>query len=177
MLCIMIKSVAGKYRDNVALIPLASIDSKILKAANMQVLEAMKTIGFRVVPLLADGHSVNTKCYKDEFCNKKLQHSVANPVSPDQKLFLLFDPVHIFKNFFNNLMNKGSFKCPPFQGKECSPRFEHVKELYKKELGKPVKIAHKITERVLAPKPIEKSNVMLAERFYHESTIAGKPCL
>ena len=101
-----------------------------------------------VVPLLADGHSVNTKCYKDEFCNKKLQHSVANPVNPDQKLFLLFDPVHIFKNFFNNLMNRGSFKCPPFQGKECSPKFDHVKELYKKELGKPAKIAHKITERV-----------------------------
>ena len=48
-----------------------------------------------------------------------------------------------------------------------------MKELYQLELGKPLKLAHKLTERVLAPKSIEKCNVMLAERFFHESTIAA----
>jgi hypothetical protein len=38
-------------------------------------------------------------------------------------------------------------------------------------LGRPVKYAHKLTERVLHPKSIEKTNVDLAGRFFHESTV------
>jgi hypothetical protein len=39
------------------------------------------------------------------------------------------------------------------------------------ELGRPVKYAHKLTERVLNPKSIEKTNVDLSCRFFHESTV------
>lgn len=36
-----------------------------------------------------------------------------------------------------------------------------------------MKVAHKLTEKVLSPHSIEKTNVMLAERLFHDSTIAG----
>ena len=40
--------------------------------------------------------------------------------------------------------------------------FPHIQALYCIELGKPTKMAHKLTEKVLHPKVIEKSNVKLA---------------
>jgi hypothetical protein len=81
--------------------------------------------------------------------------------------------VHIFKNIFNNLLNKKEFKCPLFEGQPMSANVEHVRELYKLELGRPVKYGHKLTDRVLKPKSIEKTNVDLAWRFFHESTVHG----
>ena len=51
--------------------------------------------------------------------------------------------------------------------------FDHVVALYSLELGKPVKIAYKLTEKVLNPSCIEKTNVQLADSFFHETTIAG----
>ena len=52
-------------------------------------------------------------------------------------------------------------------------KFDHVVALYHLELGKPLKIAHKLSERVLFPRPIERLNVKLTDFFFHESTIAG----
>jgi hypothetical protein len=40
-------------------------------------------------------------------------------------------------------------------------------------MGRAVKYGHKLTERVLNPKSIEKTNVDLACRFFHESTVHG----
>ena len=51
------------------------------------------------------------------------------------------------------------------------PSFGHLKELYMLEKGKHQKLAYKLTEKVLHPKSIEKSNVKLADAAFHESTI------
>jgi hypothetical protein len=40
-------------------------------------------------------------------------------------------------------------------------------------MGRAVKYGHKLTEKVLNPKSIEKTNVDLACRFFHESTVHG----
>ena len=48
---------------------------------------------------------------------------------------------------------------------------KHIEELYNLELGKPVKYAYKLTDKVLHPMPIEKTKVALADALFHESTI------
>jgi hypothetical protein len=173
MLCVMIKSVAGTFKDMVAMMPLVKIDSKILDGLVRKVIHAVQSVGFTVVTILTDAHSSNRKLYADELCKGTMDCSILNPADDRLQIFLLFDPVHIFKNFFNNLLNRHIFICPEFQEKACSATFEHVKQLYQKELGKPIKIAHKLSDKVLSPKPIERCNVMLAECFFHESTING----
>ncbi len=40
-------------------------------------------------------------------------------------------------------------------------------------MGHGVKKAHKLTQKVLHPRPIERTNVMLADQLFHESTIAA----
>jgi hypothetical protein len=81
--------------------------------------------------------------------------------------------VHIFKNVFNNFLNRRNFKCPDFGGTDVCASFQHVVALYQKERGNAIKYAHKLSDKVIAPKPIERTKVELADRFFHDSTIAG----
>ena len=52
-----------------------------------------------------------------------------------------------------------------------NPDFRHIRRVYKMELGKSVKFAHKLSDKVLASTPVERVNVQLANAIFHESTI------
>ena len=41
------------------------------------------------------------------------------------------------------------------------------------EMHKPVRMAHKLSKKVIQPTPMEKMNVKLADAFFHESTIGA----
>ena len=133
----------------------------------------IEKIGFDVAVTMTDGHSSNMN-----FFNNKLLKSKSN-------LFVLMDSgaknvpfyynTHIFKNVYNNWSNYDSFECPSFPNIEntheiISPTFSHLKELYLLEKGRNKKFAYKLTDKVLHPKPIEKTNVKLADAAFHEST-------
>ena len=45
--------------------------------------------------------------------------------------------------------------------------------MYNAELGESVKIAYRLSDNVLNPATIERSNVSLADSLFHESTIAA----
>lgn len=173
LLCFMIKSVGGRYCDTVAMVPLTKIDSKIIKKWFYVVLKTVTEIGFDPVVAIADAHSANRKFFAEELSGESLRPYILNPNKPDSRIYLLFDSVHVFKNCYNNLLNKKDFKCPDFQNKKVSASKSHVQALYNQELGNPVRYAHKLNDKVLNPKPIERTKVILADSFFHESTIAG----
>ena len=50
-------------------------------------------------------------------------------------------------------------------------RFADLKLLYDIELGKPLRKAYKLSDKILSPTNIEKTNVMLVDGLFHESTI------
>ena len=50
---------------------------------------------------------------------------------------------------------------------------QHIRNVYNLELGKAPKIAHRLSDKVLNPATIEKTNVSLADSLFHESTIAA----
>ena len=139
----------------------------------MTILETAVKIGFDVTVTLVDGHSSNCKFFKDELYSGMLNCSISNPLKSQNRIFLLFDSVHIFKNFYNNLINKKFFECPVFENEVLQPNIEHILDIYNIELGKSVKIAHRLCDKVLNPASIEKTNVSLADSFFHESTIAA----
>lgn len=173
LLCTMIKSIAGRYHDVVTLTPLTCINSGIILKVYMTLLKTVVEIGFDVTVTLVDGHSSNCKFFKDELCSGMLNCSINNPLKSQNRIFLLFDPVHLFKNFYNNFINKKFFECPNFENEIIKSNIEHITEIYNIELGKSVKIAHRLSDKVLAPASIEKSNVSLADSIFHESTIAA----
>jgi hypothetical protein len=172
LLCFMVKSVAGKYEDIVAMVPLTTISSEIIARWYDKVLKAVTELGFVVVVTLTDAHSSNRKFFAKELCNGTIQTHHINPYS-GTPIFLAFDSVHVYKNLYNNLLNRRVFHCPPFEGLPVSAKFKHVEELYKAEMGRAIKYAHRLTDKVLAPQPIERSSVQLADAFFDDSTING----
>lgn len=171
LLCFMIKSVARQYRDIVCLVPLTSISAEVINCWYQKVLKSVTEVGFKVVITLADAHTANRQFFKEELCGGDLRNHIDHPYLPGAKIFLSFDSVHVFINIYNNLLNHWQFQCPPFEGEALSACFEHVKDLFKKEMGQSVKYALKLTDKVLAPQPIERTKVLLADSFFHDSTI------
>ena len=64
LLTIMIKSVASKYQDVIAMIPITKINSSLIYESFDKILECIRQVGFDAVASIADGHSANTKFYK-----------------------------------------------------------------------------------------------------------------
>ena len=57
LLSVMFKSIASKYEDVIAMVPLTKMDSSILHKLFNDVMNAITTIGYGVVVSLVDGHS------------------------------------------------------------------------------------------------------------------------
>ena len=51
--------------------------------------------------------------------------------------------------------------------------FQHLVQLYNLEAGHPVKMAYRLTKKVLFPTNVERSNTQLADAALHESKISG----
>ena len=88
---------------------------------------------------MTDRHSSNMLLF-----NKKILKNsglfVQNEEKLDSKIFLLFDPTHLFKSVYNNWFKKINFQCPNFitddKKKDMLPPFSHINELYELEKGK-----------------------------------------
>jgi len=90
--------------------------------------------------------------------------------------------VHNFKNAYNNFHNRRDFVVPAFRGEQketvdgnepvvekfLKPSFLHLEELFDLELGKPLKLAYRLSDKVLHPTNIEKTNVGLADSIFHD---------
>lgn len=174
VLCFHVASLFGAFQDMVAQYPIMNLDSSTLLRCYEVIMRVLHNIGFEVLILSSDNATSNRK-FMTELCNGSLQESITHPYIQDRKLYLLFDPVHGFKNVFNNFQSLERFVCPDFDNfeKVIFPSFAHVKELFEVELGKPIKMAYKLTKKAISPKAIEKTNVMLAQSVFDDSTISA----
>ena len=174
VLSIMIASIAGKYRDVIAMIPCSSLNAEKQYEIWSKLLPPLCEIGFDPVATITDGNHVNHKFFKDLVCCGTLNLCISNPCNQlIDKMFLLFDTVHIFKCFYTNFLNKELFICPSFTNEHefLQGNFGHIRQLYELELGKPIKMAYRLSDRVLNPASIERTNVSLADACFHQSTI------
>lgn len=143
VLVFMIKSIAGKFSETVALYPMTTLDSKLMKTTTNEVLISLNDLGCKILLMSVDNASANRKLFIQEFCNGTLQTSIPNPANMEEPLLLSFDAVHCFKNLRNNFATRKNFECPNFDGTGIlQPTFFHLEELYELEKGKPVKIVY-----------------------------------
>ena len=103
-------------------------------------LELLLKSGLHVVAIVCDNHPVN----RSFFCqlwdgNPNLP--INNPVDPQSKLFLLFDPIHGIKNIYNNFQKAREFRYGA-EGIQ-KPSFQHVRQLYENQERKALRMAHK----------------------------------
>ncbi|MCP3664708.1 MAG: hypothetical protein GY696_19820 [Gammaproteobacteria bacterium] len=117
VLVFMISSLVGGYKDTVALYPVAGLKAEKLLLCFMEVLNRLCHVGYEIVTVSVDGLSTNRKLFK-ELGGGELKAEVQNPVT-GRPLFLILDPVHNFKNIYNNFQRKRLFRYP------AMPNFIH----------------------------------------------------
>ena len=171
ILCFMVKSIKGKYRDVVSLFPINILTAEKLRQCFEDTMKTLRNVGLNVIGISVDSASVNRKFYSD-ICNGNLQTHVTDPVT-ERPIFLLFDPVHGIKNVYNNFQKKKSFSCPALQNyfpDGCSPKFSDIADLYEHESCMTLKKAYRLNPTTLQPKSIEKTSAKLALNVFAEST-------
>ena len=98
LLSFFLSSLHGSYEDLVCFVPMTSLTSSSLLQHFNEVLAKLLGIGFDVKLVLTDGHKTNIKFFT-ELGKGALELCIQNP---DSSFFTMFDPVHIFKNFYHN---------------------------------------------------------------------------
>lgn len=172
LLCFMIKSVAGKYKDLVAMYPMAKLTAAKQFDCYKEVMTLLKNISFNVVAVSVDNATTNRKFFVDCLCAGNLRTNIIDSVT-GQPLFLIFDPVHDFKNLYNNFQSRKVFECPALADDlpgGCCANFKHIVDLHNMESTMILKMAHRLNPATLQPKSIEKTSVKLATAVISEST-------
>jgi hypothetical protein len=101
LLSFLITSIGGNYEDMICFFPQVTLNWKVLLKHFEIVLKAIQEVGFHVVVVILDGHKTNMRFFV-ELCGGRLKISIQNPADINLPLYLTFDPVHVFKNFYNN---------------------------------------------------------------------------
>ena len=161
ILCLMVGSIAGWYRDVIAMLTVYNLNAKMQTDLWTKNIEISEEIGFGLVITLTDGNEVNHKFFKNIVGDNILQDYIRNPFNFSRYMFIAFDPVHLFECFYTNFLIKKRFVFPDleYHDKLLEARFVDIQPLYQMELSK------------LSPTNIEKTNVLLADSLFHESTI------
>ena len=101
----MISSVLCKQKDVVAILPVKNIDAKYLQSLLLKTLQILHDVGYRVLCVISDNNRINRNAFTI-MSGGRLTSSIPNPIVPSQKLFFLFDTVHLFKCIRNNWMSQ-----------------------------------------------------------------------
>jgi len=172
LLCFMIKSLAGHYKDIVAIYPVDKLTAAKQHDCYVDVMNLLHKTPVSVVAISVDNAATNRKFYIDHLCDGTLKTSITDATT-GQPVFLLFDPVHTLKNVYNNFQRREVFECPLMERNlphGCTANFRHIAELYNMESTLSLKKAHKLGPATLNPRNIEKTSVKLAVSVFCEST-------
>ena len=171
VLYLMVNSVCGPFRDIISMTPISTISSSIILKVFWKAVQVLSEIGFNIIAAISDNHSSNRKFFL-ELMNGSWSVSVPNPFFDNSPIYLLFDPVHNLKNFYNNLVNKSFFKYPEDdETKECC--MTDLRDLFEEESGRVLKLAPQIKERFINPSNLERMSMKPAVSIFHEKTVAA----
>lgn len=170
----LINSVYGHMKEIVALIPVHNLSGEQLNKYTINIINKLQTIGFKVLCVASDNHKINRKSYD----MLSARNYFVNPDFPNDTIFLCFDTVHIFKNIFNNWINKHdtdkTFVFPSLENNKVSLAcFKDLRDLHKKEMTSLIKKAYRLNKTTHYPSNMDKQNVKFAINVFHESTIAA----
>ena len=135
LLCFMVKSLANKYKDIVAIYPMDKLTAVKLFDCYREVMSLLRRTAMNVVAILVDNAATNRKFFTDYLCSGNLSSSILNPVT-GQPIFLIFDPVHTMKNVYNNFQSRKQFECPAMAlnlPNGCTADFSHIVDLFQLE--------------------------------------------
>ena len=119
----------------VGIYPIKNLKAETQKACFDKVMLLVHEIGFNVIGICVDNAFANRKFFKDFLCNGAWKASIPNKYT-DGKIFLIFDPTHIIKNIYNNLVNRRVFEMPcmtPILDTPLTASFADIEKVYNLE--------------------------------------------
>ena len=179
----MVQSIRAKYRNVVCLVPISKLDTAVLRAWLDKVMISIDEF-LLVSAISLDNHVCNRwdkysivhwsllychafdyrKLFLDLRGDEEIFPSIDHrPVRRNERLFLLFDFTHNFKNIFYHLVSKKMMLIPCHGHKEvlespCFSNFQHVIKLYGLDESKPLKVAHSFKKISLNPSAIARTS-------------------
>ena len=99
--CFMLSSILSKNKDTLSLIPVKKMTSEYLTKLTKQVIASVKNAGYKIVSIISDTNIVNRKMFMELGGSDILKPFIINPIN-DEKIFVLFDSVHLLKCVRNN---------------------------------------------------------------------------
>ena len=124
LFCAHINSVAGKYEDMISMLPVNHVTSAIIEEVFNKVLKGLTEAGFKIVSVTTDNHRINQSWHNHLQEDSYHPLFIINPYSEaEERIYTLFDTVHVFKNLFYGLLRNKNLMVPPFLGSDTSCQF------------------------------------------------------
>ena len=151
--CVMLSSILSKNRDVVSLVPVQQMTSSYLCDLTKQVITNVTNAGYSytVIFITSDNNVVNRKMFRSLSGSDHLMPYIINPVNNIDKIFILFDSVHILKCIRNNWINlenfKRTFTFPGFNdyNEIFRASFSELEHVYEMEKSLTIKQAYRLS--------------------------------
>ena len=101
----MISSVLSSNNDVVSLVPVQKITTHDLTVMTQEVIQNVTRAGYRIVSVISDNNVVNRKMFTELSGTGRLVPYIQNPINVDERIYILFDTVHLLKCIRNNWIN------------------------------------------------------------------------
>ena len=112
----MISSILSPKKDVVSLVPVQKMTAHDLYTITLEVIMNVVTAGYRIVAIISDNNIINRKMFIELSGSGSLVPYIVNLVNTFDRIYLLFDTVHMLKCIRNNWINQAdkTFVYPDF---------------------------------------------------------------
>ena len=173
----MISSVLSSNKDVGSLVPVQKMTTHDLTVMTQEVIQNVTRAGYRIVSVISDNNVVNRKLFMELSGTDRLVPYIQNPINVEERIYILFDTIHLLKCIRNNWINdvEKSFTFPDFSGNTVilNAVFSDLTNIYHMEKESIMKDGYKLTWKSLFSNNIDRQNVKLALKVFDRTTIAA----
>jgi hypothetical protein len=174
VLAFLIKPLMGGQPFVARLVPIYSLQPAFVFQQLCRLITMIHNCNGQVLALMADNHFVSQRCFNLFKRDPERPWHAENPHDHRLPLYLLFDPVHLLKNFRNNWYTQSkqemSFRLPGSEEVSCG-KWTDITQIYEEEKGHVVRQTT-LSQSACYPAPLERQKVSLVLDVFHEKTMA-----
>lgn len=173
LLAIMLKPMFGSPAFVTRLIPINSLSPSLLTQQLKMVISCVIENGGNVIGMLSDNHPTNRSSYELFRFDPQTPFLGKSDNQPGQIMYLLQDPVHLFKSIRNNWFTEKSRRLKVVvDGIEYEGNWNDIIRLYEGEKSSALRRTNLSYEAVY-PSPIDRQKVTLMVQVFNEKTVAA----
>lgn len=182
----MCASLGCNKREMLNLWPVATCSYEQLAKRLIENIKEAQSYGLIARVITADGNKLNQALYRFLTTAERGGSPgkwFPNPDYPTKRIYVIHDPVHLFKNCRNNLMNAHEqtlmFPCydevinDVAESKIFEASWKHIRTLYNSQTNSLLRTSHRLSVKSVFPSSFDRQRLKLVTDVFCESTIAA----